>query len=397
MKCLKKTGIFLAAIICAASFFSCKKQEEQTDTIEITENETGKSKSHKWFYFNREGYAEVKLPQLSPKQPELPWTEALRISGMNCDGVSTATAPDNRQKAYATVNRLGMLVFDGDTVDFVKDVNLFPGRTAGNIVFVNGEPVFSLYKSSFFNDKSNDGQHPFLVHFDVKSKIAYPLINTENLLEDGENCEVTDYVWDGRTWVCSVKNETGGKNEFTYIKWTSELPLLSLSPVNASQNITKSECSVDQFRALKEPLTFNQSPERLKKLLNGLPSTVKSRIEISTAGGTSARIYTNAALESDTELNAYGILNDTWSAVLFQDGTLYLEGALDGRRILRNGKTIAIRLPKLPYTYVYTGFCISGTTLYASWEESDFYKTGRAGFLQVDLDKTLYQNDKVKL
>ena len=79
---------------------------------------------------------------------------------------------------------------------------------------------------------------------------------------------------------------------------------------------------------------------------------------------------------------------------MFQEGTLYLEGALDGRRILRGGKPVAIRLPKLPQGFRYTSFVISGTSLYAAWEETDFYKTSRSGFIQVNLDETLYKEIK---
>ena len=88
--------------------------------------------------------------------------------------------------------------------------------------------------------------------------------------------------------------------------------------------------------------------------------------------------------------NATAILSQSWSAALFEDGTLFLEGALPGRHILRSGMPVAIRLPKLPTGFIYTDFVISGTTLYAAWEETAFYKTGRAGFLQVNLDRTLY-------
>ena len=71
-------------------------------------------------------------------------------------------------------------------------------------------------------------------------------------------------------------------------------------------------------------------------------------------------------------------------------GTLYIEGALPGKHILRGGKPVAIRLPKLDKGYIYSDFVISGTTLYAAWEATDFYKIKRSGFLSVDLDSTLY-------
>ena len=60
------------------------------------------------------------------------------------------------------------------------------------------------------------------------------------------------------------------------------------------------------------------------------------------------------------------------------------------KHILRGGSPVAIRLPKLEQGYVYSDFVISGTTLYAAWEQTDFYKTNRSGFLSVDLDSTLY-------
>ena len=72
------------------------------------------------------------------------------------------------------------------------------------------------------------------------------------------------------------------------------------------------------------------------------------------------------------------------------DGTLFIEGALENKHILRNGKPVAIRLPKLAPGFVYTDFVISGNYLYVGWEETDFYKVGKSGFIQVNLEKTLY-------
>ena len=91
------------------------------------------------------------------------------------------------------------------------------------------------------------------------------------------------------------------------------------------------------------------------------------------------------------DLQGKALLSQSYSGVLFEDGTLFLEGALPGKHILRGGKAVCIRLPKLPKGFMYSEFTISGTTLYAAWEESSFYKTGRSGFIQVDLDETLYK------
>ena len=54
---------------------------------------------------------------------------------------------------------------------------------------------------------------------------------------------------------------------------------------------------------------------------------------------------------------------------------------------------MAIRLPLLPENFVYSDFVITETSLYAAWEETSFYKTGRSGFIYVDLENTLYSSN----
>ena len=86
-------------------------------------------------------------------------------------------------------------------------------------------------------------------------------------------------------------------------------------------------------------------------------------------------------------------MGETYTATLFPDGTFYFAGGIEGRHILKNGDTISMRLPKLPKGYKYTSFGIAGTKLYCGFEEYNFYKTGSSGFLEVDLDETLYKAD----
>ena len=369
------------------AFTSCGKSDSKKNKTvpEIVIPETNSSKSHEWYYFTSTSFAKTTRPEKSPAVPSKPWTEAVRISSSS----STSMEDGKSQKGYMTVNRLGLLCLDGSEMELCKDQTLFADRTAGNIVFLNGTPLFSLYKSSFFNDPTKDKQHPFLVKFDPASKISYPLVNCDNLTQNTA-CEVVDFIWDGVDWLCCIKSEENKKNEFSYITWSSRIPLLSQSPAIASENITIKESDVETFRKEREPLPFSKAPDRIKKLLTGMPSTVPFNLTAYTAGGTSPRIYSNVPKDDETSLSAYGIISQSWSGILFQDGTLYLEGALDGRRIIRGGKAVAIRLPKIPYGYIYPSFTISGTTLYAAWEESDFYKTGRSGFIKVNLDETLY-------
>ena len=114
-------------------------------------------------------------------------------------------------------------------------------------------------------------------------------------------------------------------------------------------------------------------------------------VNLKTAGGPSPRRYENKIGDKQI-LEAVGQLADTWTAVMFKDGTMYFSGAISERRIINNSKPIAIRLPKLPEGFIYTDFGITGDTLYASWEEVAFYETGRSGFISVDLGQILYND-----
>ena len=383
-----------AAVILALTLCSCSKKSKTADekALEILDN-NGQSTDHKWFYFTQDGFSQIDLPQNAPFGGQAPYTEAIRISCAN-NAVNSNSSSGNT--AFALVNRLGVLCFEGDNISLAKDISIFSDRTAGNLVFINDTAVFSVYKSAFFNNtlgddtyKNNAGEHLFLVQFDDESKISYPVINSTNL-SGGSDCEVTDFYWDGSTWFCCLKANLD-KTDFSYVKFTPSAPLLSISPVTAKEFVTVQASSVQEFRDVMSIKPYSKAPERIRKMLRGFSEQIPFILEVKSAGGSSPRIYQNEAPGSfEQELNAKAIISQSWSAALFEDGTLFIEGALPGKHILRGGNPVAIRLPKLEQGYVYSDFVISGTTLYAAWEQTEFYKTNRSGFLSVDLDSTLY-------
>lgn len=371
-----------------------KKNKTKAEIPAETPTVNVKNGSHTWYCFGRDSIVKIDKPQSAPYNPMTPWTEAVRISSAN---VCVENEETGDTKAFAIVNRLGVLSFNDGEVVLAPDVTLFTDRTCGNLVFLNETPVFTVYKSAFFNDtitdplyKDEKTQHLFLVQFDDTTKISYPIVNCNNLTTE-PNSEITDSSWDGLNWTCSVKTITDVKNIFSYITWKPTAPLLSISPITAKDNIVIEEIDADTFRNAQVQLNYRNAPERVKKLLAGFSSSVPFNLELKSAGGSSPRAYVNELPESPKQvLNAKGIIAQSWSCVLFEDGTMFIEGALPGKHILRGGKPIAIRLPKLPAGYVYSDFVISGTTLYAAWEETTFYQTARSGFLQVNLEKSLY-------
>ena len=367
--------------------FSCKKN--QGSEIHSKEELKVSPSVYTFYYFDDGSYRKVEKPALVPVVPARPWTESVRISSISA---AASSSEGSVPKAYALVNRAGIIFFEDSEIVFNPDIQLFNGRTAGNLVFYEDTPVYHLYRSTFFNDLEWKGRgiHPFLVQFNEEQKISYPLINVENLGLN-ENTEITDYLWDGKNFICSAKNTENGKISFSYWTFQPKEHLLSVTPETASDNLLIREANVSDFRNAQSVVAFEKAPSRIKELLESL-KTSEFLITVSTCGGHSPRRYIKSSknIADVTPLFAYGQLAENYALVLFQDGTLFLKGALPENAVFNQGKTVVLRLPKLPSGFSYTGSAVSGGHLYASWEETDFYKTARSGFISVDLGKILY-------
>ena len=135
------------------------------------------------------------------------------------------------------------------------------------------------------------------------------------------------------------------------------------------------------------PKQFSAAPDDLKKLCASIPSEFTISILWKDGSGTSAVSYYQQGSNS-VPLMANGSHSSSYSTLLFADGTTYILNSSDTGE---DSPVAAFRLPLLPAGYTYGDFAIAGDTLYVAWEESSFYKTGRTGFLQVDLKAVLEQ------
>ena len=143
---MNKLKLVILSAVIPLCLSGCKKNSKNIPAQNAVSVEITK-KNHSWYYFSSLSFNQTDKPQNAPSQAMKPWTETLRISSAN----NSAEAPDNIT-AFAIVNRLGVLKFNGNEIFLSPDVTLFTDRTAGNLVFMNNIPVFSVYKSAFFND-----------------------------------------------------------------------------------------------------------------------------------------------------------------------------------------------------------------------------------------------------
>ena len=258
MKC--KNIAVLCALIALAS---CRGKHRQA-ALPLSDTASGK-KAHTWYCFDGGAVKEIDDVRRTPMQAEKPWTEAVRISSASSALGNGNEAPS----AYAVVNRLGMIVFTGSTFRLYTDAAVFADRTAGNLVFQNDTPIFSLYKSAFFNaslaNNASGGVHQFLVLFDTASRVFYPLITCTALDLPAES-EITDFVWDGNTFVCSVKKSAEEKTDFSYLSVQPKIPLLSLSPSSAKSDLLVSETDSGAYRSQATPVDIALAPKRLQEL-----------------------------------------------------------------------------------------------------------------------------------
>lgn len=371
-------AVSAAVLLCS---FGCKPQEK---SVAVQMELPQEAEDHRWFYFSDGSFAEVDLPQYAPIHSLRPWTESIRVCDGNIDSAGTG---------LLLVNHLGILFFAGaDVPVLAQDYQLLSNSTAGNLVFDGGNAYFTLVRNSFFNKNAaaESAVRNHVVRFSPAQRLFFPAVTYSDLQIAGDS-EVSGTYFDGDHWFSSVKTidaSGSGKVSFRYIQWKPNMDMSALSPLPKPGKITISESSEDSYRNMNIPADFSSAPARLRALLSSIPDDFGFSVTCKDAGGASPRYFSQG---TDTLLSsASAIIKENWICAVFGDGTVYFCGGLDGLPLINGGRTVAFRLPKLPLNYEYTDFCISGACLAVGWEETDFYKTGRSGFLTVDMKKLFY-------
>ena len=287
----------VAGLAASVAAVSCENRKKAGGANEISDLQQVSfvKKSHKWFYLSQDGFHETDLPQHAPQVLEQPWTEAIRIaSAASLPAAFAGTDAGGSYTAYALVNRLGMLAFSGSDIELFSDTHYFSRLTADSLVFSDGQPVFYLYKSTFFNSLNStndinssaapnaassgssvtddDDERPFLLDFNPRSGLFYPLVSYQNLgLSNDE--EIIGFFWNGDSWTCASKRRREQQIEFKYFIWQ---PLMSLTDLNpallSSDSFIFKHATEDDYKKINMPLLFSSAPEQLKSLISSIPS-----------------------------------------------------------------------------------------------------------------------------
>ena len=388
------------AVLSTLLIFSCKKNDETADegfslpTIRITAPDT-----HTWYYLTKDGYKETNHPSSAPRAVSKMWTDAVRLS----------SAAQKNGNAFFTVNTKGLLIVDDTgSLTLKKDLKLFPEKTAGNLVMAGENPIFHLYENTVLELESDPesintprlADIPFLAMYNTENGTFFPGPD-RNSFKFPATSEVTQVYFDGSELYLSVKNSTEKRNDFTYYKM--EMPLQLSDFILSARNRTTAsfnleEIDEDTFEATLTPQPFENAPQRLRNLLAVIPDDFPFSVTLAGTAVDNETPRTWINNDSPEALLETGIPTQTANAVLekdyimalFPDGTGFFAGCLPGEHILNQGKPFCFILPQLPSGFKYGVFGISGTFMTAAWEENEFYETGRAGFILIDLGKVLY-------
>ena len=384
-------ALFLCCV-CTAALISCNKERDTANTsgTPATLEDFGvaleTTTTHVWYTLTASGFDQVSSPKDVAEVFMQPWTEMPRIAS------AASTPPQQGSRAfdaYALVNKRGLLCFKGDGISFFEDDSLFSSETADALVFSDGKPVFYLYRSTFFNQTLERPSplheaRPFLAEFDPSSRIFYPLVSYSNLgLEQTD--QVAGYFWDGQTWACAAKKPLkAGGFEFTYFYWQ---PLVALSQIAPAIAVGQEFCRFEQldeagYKELNSPRFFATSPQQLRSLLESIPEGFSFHVSWRDGSGVSPQSYLRRG-KDDLLLSCHGGVSSRYCSAVFADGSVYV------KRTSADAPVVAFRLPKLPAGFSYGEQAVAGDTLYVAWEETSFFKTGRAGFIKVNLAELL--------
>lgn len=335
-------------------------------------------KAHQWYYFSPLGLFPVEAPQQAPEVAAKPWTEAIRLA--NAGSSST----DN----CGVVNRLGIMDFSSGKPTLYRDPAIFQHVTVDTLVFTKDGPIFNLYQNDYFNKQqtSEKKQRPLLVKYDKYSKLCIPVLTYEDL-DLPDNAQITSIIPQKGSWLATVKTTHNDRVDFSYISFSTVNEDGSI-PTPANIALTKKEISNTEFRNAQQPLKLSMAPEALQLLFAQVPHTFEFYLTSKEEGQIAPVMYDNTSQQSLGQyiFQGYSYVSSKGAVALFSDGTTYISKSLlytDG--LQQAEEVIAFLLPKLPAGFIYGDFTISGDTLYAAWEESDFYKTGRSGLIAVNL------------
>lgn len=309
-----------------------------------------------------------------PAAELVPWTEAVRISGTGL----------MYERPMFLVNKTGVFSFftpnsynsDEDIIQYFPEENL--NLSCEGFYRTDAGILVRFYQNTIFSTEEKRLGAPFLCRYEPIAKEILPVISYADF-NLPFYAQLVNLHYSGK-WFACFKMERENSVEFKYFAFTDIKDI----------NIGLKEISAEAFMKNTAPIIINEAffkstkNETENNFLNLLKDVEEKSIKISYSGAVSKSVKTYIKNDSeyieDTEHEAFGIRTKgsvsgrIYEALLLDNGKLYA-------KIAGVEKTLIKKMPELPEKFVYTYFAPYEDFILAAWEEQDFFRVGRSGFL----------------
>ena len=327
-----------------------------------------------WFELTGDGPRLIAWPGEASLLPYTPWPLSRYIAGM---------IPWNGDLVLA-VNRCGFFVLNplaegGAVLYSASDSVQWDPYAVSSLFMYENHPAVLLYRDVFFAEPSAPPPDPpfFILSRDSPVPLALSLFIAEGLTE---NAAGNSSGWE-------LNSLRPGQSGFWYGRRTQTGVPQPQTVYFKTPDLSRpgEEISPGEYRNSGLPEPVSAAPAHVASFLAALADQIQpgagwTAVELVSPDFPAARIFSldkQDGAENTSVLRGYYREKPDPLVFAIDAGGLFF-GTPGGRGLIR------FSLPSLPEGFVYTGACLAGRVLAATWEEQEDSGIGAAGFMVVD-------------
>lgn len=367
---LLKVRFFPVLLASVLLFAACANKEAEPKTVSLTEKTETETKPLNivWYYFTQDTASETPClkkadsPEKVPERDFVPWTEAIRVSGLGL----------MYDPPLFLVNRAGILpAFSIEEEPRIELKSEFYTKTAEGFYKTGLGSLLRLYTNTIFSPILPDEGHSSLLRYNSINGELLSLVRPEHF-KLANTSQLSALEFD-KKWFASFKTEQDDHVKFDYFSFSSFEELLKGNYSVISQ---------EEFINASAPITALQDKDGIGKIFNMSGKNIKAELFSEKLKTKQVIFYRNSqtSYPGDFEITASVCEfkpespKNSFKAVLLESGRLFYTE-------IQNKEWKEISLPQLPEGLIYTYFVIKNGIIIAAWEEQRFFETGRSGLL----------------
>ena len=370
MHSLLKVRVFPVLLASVLLFAACANKEAEPETVSPTEKTEAETEpvSTVWYYFTQDEKSETPClkqtdsPEKAPKTDFLPWTEAVRVSGLGL----------MYDPPLFLVNKAGILpAFSIEAEPIIEIKSEFYTKTAEGFYRTDVGSLIRLYTNTIFSSILQDESPSSLLRYNSVNGELLSLIRPEHFkLKNISQISALEF---NKKWFAALKTEQEGRVEFDYFSFSSFEELLKGNYSKINQ---------EEFINASSPVTDFQDKDGIGKILKMTEKNIKAEMFSEDLKTKQIIFYrnSNTSYAGDFEITAsvceFSPENAQKSikAVLLETGRLFFTDP-------ETQEWKETSLPALPEGFIYTYFIIKNDIIISAWEEQRFFETGRSGLV----------------